>query len=110
MNALAVTPERARIDALLVDLIVELSAAGFRGAADAVTHAGGDSARAALLFDLTDRVQVTGRQIYLRWAIQWTARALESWAEGCADEALRWRYRAASELDRYRDTPRGDHS
>jgi hypothetical protein len=108
MTAPVVAPERARIDTLLADLVVELRAAGFVAAADRVDAAHDDNGRAAALFDLTDRVEVVDRRIFLRWAIQWTARSLESWAEGSTDEALRWRYRANEELKRYRGTPRGD--
>lgn len=105
MNAPAT--DRASIDALVADLVSALGAAGMYTVLHALSAAT-DDAMAAVLHDLTDRVPVSGRQIYLRTAIPWVARALEAWADGDFAEALRWRDRAASELERFRNEPRGE--
>jgi hypothetical protein len=99
--------DRAAIDALVADLVSALGAAGMYTVLHAIAAATDDT-MAAVLHGLTDRVPVAGRQIYLRTATPWVARALEAWAAGDFAEALRWRDRAASELERFRNEPRGD--
>jgi hypothetical protein len=108
LNAPAIAPDRARIDALLAELVADLRGAHLHTCADSIEEPDDDVARALALREHSDCVPVVDRQIYLRTATPWVARALEARAAGDQDEALRWADRAAAELERYRDIQRGD--
>lgn len=91
---------REPVDAALLGLLLCLQHAGLQEVVAAILCADCDG-MAAVLFDQTDRVPVTGRQIYFRTAIPWIARALVA---ETSEEAERWAKKAGYELERYRDS------
>jgi hypothetical protein len=85
---------------MILGLLLCLEHAGLHEVVAAILRADSDD-MAAVLFDQTDRVPVTGRQIYFKTAIPWVARALVA---ETPEEAKRWAKKAGYELERYRDS------
>lgn len=58
---------------------------------------------ATAFFANAEQIRLVGRNIFLRTACRWLGDAFDALADGRDEEAYRWAFRAAAELERFNE-------
>lgn len=98
--------DRAGVETLLAQLCAAIRGASMAPGDAIATPAGrSDSDLARALYEQTELIPLVGRQIFLRTACCWLGDAFDALSAGRDEEAFRWAFRSAAELERYREVP-----